>query len=172
MKHRTLFLMVSLCLTLVSAAQSDTVHFDGFSVVFPAQPKGEDMGSNKRQQLRLADSSAIFQAMQIDMSAMGLDEATMIALKAEPEFWEQTRNGLISQLGGGTKLIKDEMLDWRGTKIMEMHLEKPSKEGGLNQLTLRLFFIGTNMIQYGHTNRNGKADPTLRDAFLASLLIK
>jgi hypothetical protein len=32
--------------------------------------------------------------------------------------------------------------------------------------------LGTHMIQYGHTNRNDKADAAMRDAFLASLQIK
>jgi len=160
------------CRLVNKLSLTDTIHFDGFSLVFPAKPQLEEIGANKRQQLRMADSSAIFQALQIDLSQMGVDEATVIAMQAEPAFWEQTRDGLIAQVGGDTKLIKDEMLDWNGTKMMEMHLEKSSKEGGINQLTLRMFFVGTNMIQYGHTNRNGKADPALRDAFLASLLIK
>ncbi|MEN9497756.1 MAG: hypothetical protein RL750_655 [Bacteroidota bacterium] len=172
MKSRFLFLLAGISFMLTAAAQSDTVRFDRFSVVFPAKPTSVGLGTNMRHQLRLADSSAIFQALQIDMSDQGMDEATVLMMQAEPAFWEQTRDGIVAQLGGDTKLIKDEMLDWKGTKIMQMHLERPSKEGGVNKLTLRMLFLGTHMIQYGHTNRNDKADAALRDAFLASLQIK
>jgi hypothetical protein len=34
-----------------------------------------------------------------------------------------------------------------------------------------MLIVGTYMIQYGHTDRNGKADVQLRDQFLASLQI-
>lgn len=171
MRSAALFLFVAVFTCSTVSAQADTVRFDRFSVVFPAKPKPEGESTNKRYQLRLADSTALFQALQIDMSEMGLDEATVVAMQAEPAFWEQTRDGIVGQLGNGAKLVKDEMLDWKGTKIMQMHLERPSKEGGVNQLTLRLLFLGTHMIQYGHTNRNGKADLALRDTFLASLQI-
>jgi hypothetical protein len=50
-------------------------------------------------------------------------------------------------------------------------LERPAKEGGVNHLTLRMLIVGTYMIQYGHTDRNGKSDARLRDAFLSSLQI-
>jgi hypothetical protein len=51
-------------------------------------------------------------------------------------------------------------------------MERPSKEGGINRLTLRILIVGTYMIQYGHTDRNGKADAQLREAFFSSLQIK
>ena len=172
MKKSILLLVVTSLISLGIQAQSDTVRFERFSVVFPVKPVAVGQGSNMRHQLRLADSSAIFQALQIDMSNQGMDESTLTMLQAEQTFWEQTRDGIVAQLGGGAKLIKDEMLDWKGTKIMQMYLERPSKEGGVNKLTLRMFFLGTSMIQYGHTNRNDKADAAMRDAFLASLQIK
>lgn len=172
MKSRFLFLLAGMTFMLTAAAQSDTVRFDRFSVVFPSKPVSVGLGSNMRHQLRLADSSAIFQALQIDLSDQGLDESTVLMMQAEPAFWEQSRDGIVAQLGGGAKLIKDEMIDWKGTKMMQLHLERPSKEGGVNKLTLRMFYLGTHMIQYGHTNRNDKADLSLRDAFLGSLEIK
>jgi hypothetical protein len=74
-------------------------------------------------------------------------------------------------LGSDAKLIKDEMIDYKGAKVMQMHIERLAKEGGVNLLTLRMLIVGTYMIQYGHTDRNGKADVQLRDQFLASLQI-
>ena len=53
-----------------------------------------------------------------------------------------------------------------------LRIERPSKEGGgVKLLTLRMLIVGTYMIQYGHTDRTGKADAQLRDRFLASLQV-
>lgn len=154
-----------------AAAQSDTVKLERIQLVFPGKVKMEEQGPAKRCQLRLADSTALFQVIQTDLGIMGLDETTAIAMQAEPDFWDQNRDGLVAQLGDA-KLIKDEMIDYKGAKVMQLHMERPSKEGGINHLTLRMLIVGTYMIQYGHTNRNGKADPVMRDTFLASLEIK
>lgn len=151
-----------------ATAQSDTVKLDAIRLVFPGKVTVEEQGPAKRSQLRLADSTANFQVIQTDLSSMGLDESTAVAMQAEPAFWEQTRDGLVAQLGDA-KLIKDEMLDHKGRKVLQLLMERPSKEGGMNRLTLRIMIVGTFMIQYGHTDRNGKSDPNLRDAFFASL---
>ncbi|MFN4893562.1 MAG: hypothetical protein ACK5G0_07365 [Bacteroidota bacterium] len=171
MKKSILLSLVAVFVSGILLAQSDTAKLDRVQVVFPGKFKIEDMGQQKRCQLRLADSSALFQVVQVDLSAMGLDESTAIAMQAEPAFWEQSRDGLVAQMGADAKLIKDEMLDYKGTKVMQMQLERPAKEGGVNLLTLRMLIVGTYMIQYGHTDRNGKADVQLRDQFLASLQI-
>ncbi len=168
MKSIVLILSCSLLGVFQSAAQSDTVKLDRIKLVFPGKVTTDEQGPAKRCQLRLADSTANFQVIQTDLSAMGLDEATAIAMQAEPAFWEQTRDGLVAQLGDA-KLIKDEMLEYKGTKVMQLQMERPSKEGGINRLTLRILLVGTYMIQYGHTDRNGKSNPSLRDAFFNSL---
>jgi len=153
-----------------ASAQSETVKLDRIQLVFPGKVKTDEQGPAKRCLLRLADSTALFQVIQTDLSTMGLDESAAIAMQAEPAFWEQSRDGLVAQMGDA-KLIKDEMLDYKGVKVMQLKLERPSKEGGTNLLTLRMLIVGTYMIQYGHTDRNGKADAGMRDAFLASLQV-
>jgi hypothetical protein len=171
MKKSILFLVVTMLVSGTLLAQSDTLRLDRIRVVFPGKVQVEEQGPAKRCQLRLADSSANFQVISIDLSTMGLDETTAIAMQAEQAFWDQSRDGLIAQLGSDAKLIKDEMIDYKGSKVMQMHIERPAKEGGVNRLTLRMLIVGTYMIQYGHTDRNGKADVQLRDQFLASLQI-
>jgi hypothetical protein len=171
MKKSILFFVAAMLVSGTLLAQSDTLRLDRIRVVFPGKVQVEEQGPAKRCQLRLADSSALFQVVQVDLSTMGLDESTAIAMQAEQAFWDQSRDGLVAQLGSDAKLIKDEMIDYKGTKVMQMHLERPAKEGGVNRLTLRMLIVGTYMIQYGHTDRNGKADVQLRDQFLASLQI-
>ncbi|MBM3431651.1 MAG: hypothetical protein FJX92_01430 [Bacteroidetes bacterium] len=168
MKSIVLSVLFSAVTFFQAGAQADTVKLERIQLIFPGKITMEEQGPTKRCQLRLADSTANFQVIQTDLSAMGLDETTAIAMQAEPEFWEQTRNGLVAQMGD-SKLIKDEMLDYKGVKMMQMEMERPSKEGGVNRLTLRTLIVGTYMIQYGHTNRNDKADVAVRDAFLSSL---
>lgn len=170
MRSFALFLSLTLLTTFQSVAQSDTVKLERIQLVFPGKVKIDEQGPAKRCQLRLADSTANFQVIQTDLSSMGLDEATAIAMQAEPAFWDQTRDGMVAQLGDA-KLIKDEMLEYKGTKVMELLMERPSKEGGINRLTLRILIVGTYMVQYGHTDRNGKSDASMRDAFFASLQI-
>ena len=170
MKSIVLSLLFGAVTFFQAAAQTDTVKLERIQLVFPAKVTLEDQGAAKRCQLRLADSTANFLLIQTDLSTMGLDEATAIAMQGEPEFWEQTRTGLVAQMGDA-KLIKDEMLDYKGTKVMQMELERPSKEGGINRLTLRTLIVGTYMIQYGHTDRNGKANAQVREAFFSSLQI-
>lgn len=168
MKSNATILSIFLFTAFQATAQSDTIKFERIRLVFPGKVTTDEQGPAKRSQLRLADSTANFQVIQTDLSSMGLDESTAIAMQAEPDFWEQSRDGLMAQLGDA-KLIKDEMLDYKGTKVMQLLMERPSKEGGMNRLTLRILLVGTYMIQYGHTDRNGKSDPILRDAFFASL---
>ncbi len=172
MRKHLFFLIGGLFAVLFASAQSDTVRMDRLQLVFPGKAQVDEQGNNKRFQLRLADSSANFMMVSVDMTAMGMDESMVVMMQASPEFWEQTREGMVGQMGGDAKLIKDEMLDWNGTKMMQLQLERPSKEGGVNRLIVRMFFLGTNMIQYGHTNRNDKADAAIREAFLSSLQIK
>jgi hypothetical protein len=169
MKSSTLFIIACVLGSSVAKAQSDTVKIDRVQVVFPGKVKLEEEGAAKRCQLRLGDSTANFQVISIDMSSMGVDESMALAMQGEPSFWEQSRDGIVAQLGTEAKLIKDEMIDYKGMKVMQMHLERPSKENGINRLTLRMLIVGTYMVQYGHTDRNGKSDPKLRDAFLSSL---
>jgi uncharacterized protein YqfA (UPF0365 family) len=171
MKKSILFFVATMLVSGTLLAQSDTLRLDRIRVVFPGKVQVEEQGPAKRCQLRLADSSANFQVISIDLSTMGLDETTAIAMQAEQAFWDQSRDGLIAQLGSDAKLIKDEMIDYKGAKVMQMHIERLAKEGGVNLLTLRMLIVGTYMIQYGHTDRNGKADVQLRDQFLASLQI-
>jgi|GEM_PF-598024 hypothetical protein len=172
MKKSILFFVVTMLVSGTLLAQSDTLRLDRIRVVFPGKVQVEEQGPAKRCQLRLADSSANFQVISIDLSTMGLDETTAIAMQAEQAFWDQSRDGIIAQLGSDAKLIKDEMIDYKGAKVMQMQIERPSKDaGGVNLLTLRMLIVGTYMIQYGHTDRNGKADVQLRDQFLASLQI-
>jgi len=172
MKKSMLFLVVTTLISLGLQAQSDTLRLERIRVVFPGKVQVEEQGPAKRCQLRLADSSALFQVVQVDLSTMGLDESTAIAMQAEQAFWDQSRDGLVAQLGSDAKLIKDEMIDYKGAKVMQMQIERPSKEGGgVNLLTLRMLIVGTYMIQYGHTDRTGKADAQLRDQFLASLQV-
>ena len=171
MKKSILFFVATMLVSGTLLAQSDTLRLDRIRVVFPGKVQVEEQGPAKRCQLRLADSSANFQVISIDLSTMGLDETTAIAMQAEEAFWDQSRDGLVAQLGSDAKLIKDEMIDYKGSKVMQMHIERPAKEGGVNLLTLRMLIVGTYMIQYGHTDRNGKADVQLRDQFLASLQI-
>ena len=171
MKKSILFLLITSLSTVGAYAQSDTLRLDRIRVVFPGKVQVEEQGPAKRCQLRLADSSANFQVISIDLSTMGLDESTAIAMQAEEAFWDQSRDGLVAQLGSDAKLIKDEMIDYKGAKVMQMLIERPVKEGGVNRLTLRMLIVGTYMIQYGHTDRTGKADAQLRDRFLASLQV-
>lgn len=171
MKKSILFLVMTTLISLGIQAQSDTLRLDRIRVVFPGKVQVEEQGPAKRCQLRLADSSANFQVIQIDLSTMGLDESTAIAMQAEQGFWDQSRDGIVAQMGSDAKLIKDEMIDYKGAKVMQMQIERPSKEGGVNLLTLRMLIVGTYMVQYGHTDRNGKADGQLRDQFLASLQV-
>lgn len=172
MKKSILLVAVTAFFACSVKAQSDTLTLERISVIFPQKAQFENKEPAKLYQLKLADSSANFQVVQVDLSNMGLDESTAIAMQAEPAFWEQSKEGLIAQMGADAKLIKDEFLDWNGTKILQLQLDRPSKEGNLNRLTLRMLIVGTYMIQYGHTDRNGKADSQVRDAFLASLKIK
>ncbi len=171
MKKSMLFLVITTLISLGMQAQSDTLRLDRIRVVFPGKVQVEEQGPAKRCQLRLADSSANFQVIQIDLSTMGLDESTAIAMQAEQGFWDQSRDGIVAQMGSDAKLIKDEMIDYKGAKVMQMLIERPVKEGGVNRLTLRMLIVGTYMIQYGHTDRTGKADAQLRDRFLASLQV-
>lgn len=171
MKKSLLFLLITSLITGGAYAQSDTLRLDRVRVVFPGKAQVEEQGPAKRCQLRLADSSANFQVISIDLSTMGLDETTAIAMQAEEAFWDQSRDGIVAQLGADAKLIKDEMIDYKGAKVMQMLIDRPSKEGGVSRLTLRMLIVGTYMIQYGHTDRNGKADVQLRDQFLSSLKI-
>lgn len=171
MKSIVLSLLFSAVTFFQAGAQADTVKLERIQLVFPGKVTLEEQGPAKRCQLRLADSTANFQVIQTDLSAMGLDESTAIAMQAEPAFWEQTRDGMVAQLGDA-KLIKDEMIDYKGANVMQLQMERPSKEGGINRLTLRILIVGTYMIQYGHTDRNGKADAQLREAFFSSLQIK
>jgi hypothetical protein len=171
MRKHLFFLIGGLFAVAFASAQSDTIRFERLQLVFPGKAQVDEQGPAKRCQLRLADSTANFTVIQTDLSAMGLDESTAIAMQAEPAFWEQTRDGMVAQLGDA-KLIKDEMIDYKGANVMQLQMERPSKEGGINRLTLRILIVGTYMIQYGHTDRNGKADAQLREAFFSSLQIK
>ena len=172
MNIRLLCIAASLLFTFGASAQSDTVKVDRISLIFPSKPQFEDGEPAKIYRLKLADSSANFQLAVIDLSAMGLDESTAIAMQAEPSFWDQSRSGILEQMGEEAKLIKDEFLDWNGTKVLQMQVDRPSKEGPVSRLTLRMLIVGTYMVQYGYTDRNGKADGQVRDQFLSSLTIK
>ena len=86
MKKSILFFVATMLVSGTLLAQSDTLRLDRIRVVFPGKVQVEEQGPAKRCQLRLADSSANFQVISIDLSTMGLDETTAIAMQPKRPF--------------------------------------------------------------------------------------
>ena len=145
------------------------------SIHFPMQPNKEVMGDAATMYtLRLADSTANLMALVSNLQVQaGLDAATLGAAVLEKEFWDQSAEGFVAQMGPDAKLLKKEMKELNGYDIMELTMERPIPDGsGKNILTIYIIIDDVYSINIGHTNRNGKGDEKIMKAFFDSLKIK
>ncbi len=145
---------------------------DKVSIQFPEKPISQDMGAAILLNLRLADSSANFLALASDLQkSNGLDAATLSEASMQPEFWDQTEQGFLSTLGEDAKLITKDMKNISGIDAMEMVVERKTEKGETNTITAWIFVEGVYSINVIHTNRAGKADTKIKDAFFASIKV-
>ena len=148
---------------------------ENISLLFPGIPVKEEIGgSSAMYTLRHQDSTANFMAYVANLQEQaGLDAATLIEAQQDPSFWDQTSEGFVAQMGPDVKLIKKEMKALDGYDIMELTMERPAPDGGgINTLTIYILIDDVYSINIGHTNRSGKADEKVKQAFFNSINIK
>jgi hypothetical protein len=74
-------------------------------------------------------------------------------------------------LGEDAKLITKDMKNISGIDAMEMVVERKTEKGETNTITAWIFVEGVYSINVIHTNRAGKADTKIKDAFFASIKV-
>jgi hypothetical protein len=144
------------------------------SVSFPQEPEKQDFeGVAQVYNLRLADSTANFLAVVSNLEKQaGLDAATLAEASLMPEFWDQTAEGFMGQMGPDAKLKNREMKNIKGFDVMELTIERQEEgQAGLNTLTIYIFVQDVYSFNIGHANRGGKADPKMKEAFFNSIVI-
>jgi hypothetical protein len=145
------------------------------SVSFPQEPEKQDFeGAAQVYTLRLADSTTNFLAVVSDLEKQaGLDAATLAEATLMPEFWDQTAEGFMMQMGPDAKLKNREMKNIKGYDVMELTIERPGEDGGeASTLTIYIFVQDVFSFNIGHTSRGGKGDTKMKEAFFNSLIIE
>jgi len=144
------------------------------SISFPSAFKTQEMGPSTLYNLRLADSTANFVAIVTDLQkGSGIDAATLAKVSMQSEFWEQAAEGFMGQMGKGATLKSREMKTLKGYDIMQLTIERPNPDGSIpNSVTVYIFVDDVYSLNIAHTNRSGKADDKIKQAFFDSLTIK
>jgi hypothetical protein len=144
------------------------------SVTFPQEPEKQDFeGVAQVYNLRLADSTANFLAVVSNLEKQaGLDAATLAEASLMPEFWDQAADGFMAQMGADAKLKNRAMKNIKGFDVMELTIERQEEgQAGLSTLTIYIFVQDVYSFNIGHSNRGGKADPKIKEAFFNSIVI-
>ncbi|HMP91527.1 MAG TPA: hypothetical protein PKD90_01545 [Phnomibacter sp.] len=145
---------------------------EGVSIQFPTQPERRDMGPATLYTLRLADSTANFNAIVSDLQkGNGLDAETLEAAKLDPVFWEQTEQAFLASLGPNAKLKESKRKTVSNSEALELTIER-AQDGKVSTLLVLIFTHGVYSFNVVYTNRNGQGSPALQDAFFSSIQIK
>ncbi len=59
-----------------------------------------------------------------------------------------------------------------GYDVMKLDIDRPTDKGAVNNITVYILVDDVYSLNIIHTNRGGKANEKLRDAFFESLTIK
>jgi len=155
--------MVAVFSVMVVHAQEGWVtHKSGrLSVKFPVAPKEVQPGTI----LASPDSNKVFVFTVVDFTQFGLDSASLVPVKATPEFAGQIKTGMSITLKGVT-LDDFKIGDFNGyTTYTTAGVDAQKK-----QYDMLMILIGNKMYSLTAVRRNGIA-ATDKDAYFASVAI-
>lgn len=170
-RKMTFAILASLFVSAASVAQESKQSLtEKITVVFPSEPVKRETGPATSYTLRLADSTANFNAMVVDLEkANGLTVEALSMAMLDPGFWDQIEQGMMMQMGKDAKVLSRETKKVGQNEARELVIERPNPTGGMSKITVWVIIEGKYSINVLHNDKTGKADQAMKSKYFASV---